>query len=96
MPKGYWIARIKVTDPEQYEKYKQLSAPAVEANGGRILVRGGTCETVEGVGRARNVIIEFPSYQAALDAYDSPEYREARAARAGAAEFDLTIVEGLA
>lgn len=89
------MARIKVTDPEQYEEYKKLSAPAVEANGGRILVRGGRSETVEGVGRSRNVLIEFPSFQAALDAYNSPEYHKARAARIGAADFDLTIVEGV-
>ena len=95
MPKAYWIARISVSDPDQYEEYKKLSGPAVTANGGRILARGGKAKTVEGIGRSRNVIIEFPSFEAALKAYESPEYHKARAARIGAADFDLTIVEGV-
>jgi uncharacterized protein (DUF1330 family) len=95
MAKGYWIAQIEVTDPEKYEGYKALSGPAAEAYGGRFLVRGGRCEGVEGATRTRNVIVEYPSYETALEAYRSPEYAKARAARADAADFNFTIVEGV-
>lgn len=95
MPKGYWIAQIEVTDPDKYEGYKALSGPAAAKYGGRFLARGGRAETFEGEGRARNVIIEYPSYETALEAYRSNEYAEARAARHGAADFNFTIVEGV-
>ena len=61
--------------------------------GGRYLVRGGTREVVEGKVRARTVVLEFPSYQAALDCYRSPEY-QAAVLRQGKAEFDLVVIEG--
>jgi len=32
---------IEVTNPAGYEEYKKLAGPAVEACGGRYLVRGG-------------------------------------------------------
>jgi len=94
MPKGYWIARVDVSDPEQYKSYVAANAEAFKAFGARFLVRSGQHKIVEGVGRARNVVIEFPSYQAALDCWDSPVYRAAVELRLPAAVADVTIVEG--
>ena len=51
-------------------------------------------ENPEGDSRSRNVVIEFPSYQAALDCWNSPEYRAAAALRAGASVMDLVIIPG--
>jgi len=62
--------------------------------GGRFLVRGGTHEIVEGRVRSRTVVLEFPSYEAALACYRGPEYQAAKRLRDGKAEFDLVIVEG--
>ncbi len=62
--------------------------------GGRFLVRGGNNEKLEGMIRSRSVVIEFPSYEAALACYKSPGYQAAAAHRKGRAEFDLIIVEG--
>jgi uncharacterized protein (DUF1330 family) len=39
-------------------------------------------------------VIEFPSYQAAVDCYRSPEYAKAKALRQGKSVVDLSIVEG--
>ena len=61
---------------------------------GRFLVRGGTFEKPEGSSKPRNVVIEFPNYQAAVDCYRSPEYQRAKAERAGASAMDLIIIEG--
>jgi len=46
------IADIKVTDPEQYKQYMALSPGAIEAAGGRFLVRGGQREFVPVLARA--------------------------------------------
>ena len=85
MPKAYWIARIDVTDPETYKVYASGAAAAFQQYGATYLVRGGAFTAAEGQARSRNVVIEFPSYQAALDCYNSKEYQAARAHRLRAA-----------
>ncbi|MCG5239826.1 DUF1330 domain-containing protein [Azospirillum doebereinerae] len=93
---AYVIADIKVTDTVAYESYKALSPNAVAVNGGRFLSRGGETAVMEGNWQPnRVVILEFPDMAAARAFYDSPEYRAARAARAGAADFNMIIVDGL-
>jgi uncharacterized protein (DUF1330 family) len=95
MPKGYWIAHVHVTDPEEYRKYVEGARIAFETHGARFLARGGQYTELEGPqGRERHVVIEFPSYQAALDCYHSDAYQSARAFRAEAGVATLTIVEG--
>jgi uncharacterized protein (DUF1330 family) len=94
MAKGYWIARVDVADAEQYKGYVAANAVAFRKFGARFLVRAGRYENPEGTSRTRNVIIEFPSYQAALDCYQSPEYRQALAIRLPVSTGDLVIVEG--
>lgn len=93
---AYLIARIEVTDPHRYEEYKALAPPAIEAHGGKYLVRGGPHETVEGETEQRRVVVlEFPDVDAARAFYHSPEYTAARAVRDGAAEGQFVIVEGV-
>jgi uncharacterized protein (DUF1330 family) len=94
MPKGYWIAHVDVREPERYKDYVATAKPAFERFGARFLARGGTSQAMEGNGRARNVVIEFPSMQAALDCYNSPEYQAAKAIRVTVADGEITIVEG--
>ena len=94
MPKGYWIARVDVRDDEAYKKYVAANAEAFSKFGARFIVRGGSHEAVEGTARARNVVIEFPSYEAALGCYRSPEYAKAMAHRQGASDADIIVIEG--
>ena len=94
MPKGYWIARVDVSDPEAYKKYVAANAEAFEKYGGRFLVRGGPFEAMEGSSRQRNVVLEFASYEAALACYNSPEYAKAKAFRTAASEGELVVIEG--
>lgn len=94
MAKGYWIGRIDVHDAARYQAYIAANAAPFAAHGARFLVRGGVFECVEGSSRSRNVVIEFPSYEAALACYHSPEYQAAKALRDPVSEGDLIIVEG--
>jgi uncharacterized protein (DUF1330 family) len=94
MAKGYWIGRVDVTDAEAYKRYVTANAKAFAKYGARFLVRGGTFEAVEGKARSRNVVIEFPSYDAAIDCYRSPEYAEALAIRLDAGIADILVIEG--
>ena len=57
MAKGYWIARIDVTDPERYKDYIAANAQPLKKYGARFLVRAGRFENPEGSSRARNVVI---------------------------------------
>jgi uncharacterized protein (DUF1330 family) len=93
MPKGYWIAHVDVRDPERYKDYVSTAKPAFERYGARFLARGGAFEVLEGNGRARNVVIEFPSLQAARDCYNSAEYQAAKAIRQTVADAEMVIVE---
>jgi uncharacterized protein (DUF1330 family) len=92
-PKGYWIVRADVHDADAYAAYIAANGEAFAAHGGRFLVRG-PAEAVEGSGRARNVVIEFPSVAAARACHASDAYQAAAALRAGAAEVDIVIAEG--
>jgi len=94
MAKGYWIGRVDVHDPETYQNYVKANAAAFSKFGARFLVRGGPFEAVEGTARARNVVIEFPSYEQALACWNSPEYAAAKAERDGHAIADIIVIEG--
>jgi len=94
MAKGYWVARVDVSDLEIYKGYIAANAEAFAKFGGKFLVRGGRFEVMEGSSRSRNVVIEFPDYAAALACYHSPEYQKALAIRAPVSEADLVVIEG--
>lgn len=94
MAKGYWIARVDVADVERYKAYVAANAEPLHAYGARFLVRGGRFECVEGSSRSRNVVIEFPSYEAALACYRSPGYQAAVALRTPVSVIDLIVIEG--
>ncbi|MVA26777.1 DUF1330 domain-containing protein [Agrobacterium vitis] len=94
MAKGYWIARVDVRDAERYKDYVSTAKPAFERFGAVFLARGGKTDAVEGQSRARNVVIEFPSFQAAYDCYHSPEYQAAVQIRQEVADGEIVLVEG--
>lgn len=94
MAKGYWIARVDVRDEERYKDYISTAKPAFERFGANFLARGGAITPLEGEHRKRNVVIEFPSVQAAVDCYNSDEYQAAKAIRQTVADAEMIIVEG--
>lgn len=88
-----WIAHVTVTDEEAYGKYAKLAGPAIAAHGGSFIARGGNYVQLEGKDRPRNVVARFPSVEAAVDCYNSPEYQEALSHAKGASERELLVVE---
>ena len=94
MKKGYWMAMMDVTDPENYPRYIAANASAFTRYGAKFLTRGGSYESPEGPTGTRHVIIEFESYEKALACYHSPEYQEALKLRQQFAKGYFAIVEG--
>ncbi|WP_026359601.1 DUF1330 domain-containing protein [Sphingomonas sp. PR090111-T3T-6A] len=96
MKPAYWIARSRIIDPEKYFEYVRKAGPASQQYGSRILSRGGRFEILEGSREfERFVLVQYPSFDAAMEFYHSQAYQEAAAFRlAGAGINELVIVEG--
>ncbi|WP_170514266.1 DUF1330 domain-containing protein [Ruegeria atlantica] len=88
-----WIAHVTVTDNEAYGKYAELAGPALAKYGGSFIARAGRYVQLEGKERPRNVVARFPSVEAAVECYNSPEYQQALDHARGASERELLIVE---
>jgi uncharacterized protein (DUF1330 family) len=91
--KGYWIAHADPAGPDGYKAYAAATALPFGMFGARFLVRGGRQEVPEGHVRVRSVVLEFPSFEAALACYRSPEYQSAVRLREGKGVMDLVIIE---
>ncbi|MFT6677147.1 MAG: hypothetical protein ACJAVM_003359 [Sulfitobacter sp.] len=96
MPKGYIIGHITVRDPEAYKEYVERDTPILKRLGGTFMVRGGQSQLMEGDTFERHVVVEFTSYQAALDAYNDPEYQDVAKIRHKNADSTILVVEGAA
>ena len=94
MAKAYWITLYRsINDPEAVAAYAKLAGPAIQAAGGRFIVRGTPAKVHEAGLVQRTVVIEFDSLQQALAAHDGAGYQEALRVLGNAAERDLRIVE---
>lgn len=94
--KGYWIARIEVTDAERYGQYAKALPAVVARFNGRFVVVGGRMEVAEGGSRPRNVVVEFPDFDTAKACWHSDDYAKVAKLRDGAAVVDVVIAEGMA
>ena len=88
-----WIAHVTVTDPDAYAKYAELAGPAIAQHGGHFIARAGRYVQLEGQKRPRNVVAKFPSVEAAVECYNSPEYQQALNHARDASERELMVVE---
>jgi uncharacterized protein (DUF1330 family) len=93
---AYWVARARIHDPVEYKKYTDLVPGIIQKHGGKVLARGGQYQIMEGPEDFhRFVVIEFPTLQAGVACFESPEYVAAAAfRRAGAGVVENVIVEG--
>jgi uncharacterized protein (DUF1330 family) len=98
MPKAYWVVTYRsVKNPEAWQAYAKLAAPAIQSAGGRFLVRSNPAKTYEAGMNQRVVLIEFDSLDKALAAHDTPAYKEAlKMLGTGNVERDMRVVEGAA
>ena len=94
MAKGYWVAHVDVDDMEEYRRYVAANAAPFAEYGARFLVRGGEYQVMEGSVRARTVVIEFDSYETALECYKSAGYEAAMKIRLPVSKGDLVVVKG--
>jgi len=95
MMPAYVIARVNITDRQQYQKYLAVVPSAIVRYDGRVIARSEGPVTLEGrEERRRVIIIEFPSVERAQEWYDSPEYRHARTLRKDAGVGELIAIEG--
>jgi uncharacterized protein (DUF1330 family) len=92
--KGYWMAMVDVRDPEGYKHYIEANAAAFAKYGAKFPVRAGRYANPEGPTGNRHVLVEFESYDKAIECYESPEYREALKYRLAASTGHFVIVEG--
>jgi uncharacterized protein (DUF1330 family) len=93
---AYIIVEIEITDPVGYEEYKKQAAATVEQYGGKYIVRGGACETLEGDWKPkRMVILQFDNMERAKAWLNSPEYVEPRKQRHRTAKTRMILVDGL-
>jgi uncharacterized protein (DUF1330 family) len=93
---AYWVARSRIHDPVEYKKYTDLVPGIIARHGGKVLARGGRYRIMEGPETFhRFIVIEFPTFEAAVTCFDSPDYAAAAAFRRdGAGEVENVIVEG--
>jgi uncharacterized protein (DUF1330 family) len=82
MAKAYWVARVDVNNEDGFKPYAAANAAIFKKFGGRYVVRGGKFDGMEGSSRSRNVVIEFPDYQANI------KVRQPHSA------VDLIVIEG--
>ena len=99
---GYAITQIEITNAEDYKEYLSKVTDIVTkfggeylVRGGEFLVRGGEFSHVEGEWKnSRNIIIKFPSYEKALEWYNSEEYKPVRQIRLDNSVGNFIIVKG--
>ena len=71
---GFIIANIDVKNPEAYKEYIEKVRPIVEKFGGEYLVRAGEYKVIDGEWKyPRTVIIKFPTYEKALEWFNSED-----------------------
>ena len=92
--KGYWVAKANVISSDKQQEYGKLAEEVVKQFDGKFIVRGGRQETKEGNEYSINVVVEFPSYEIAISAYESEEYQKALKVLDGGAIRLYAVVEG--
>jgi uncharacterized protein (DUF1330 family) len=95
MAKGYWVVTYReIKDPAKLAAYAKLAGPAIEALGGRYLMRGSPVKAYEGGLMERVVVSEWDTVAKAIAAHDSPGYQAALKALGDGVVRDIRIMEG--
>lgn len=95
---AYLLVQGVVTDPEGFKAYNAALPPIYAKYGGAhiSLTPAVKVQVIEGDAENRSIVIsKFPSKEAALAFWHSPEYTAAKALRAGKGSFFVTLLDGL-
>ena len=96
MAKGYWVSCYRsIKNQDKLAEYAKLAGPAIQAAGGRFVIRGMTDKAYEQGVKQRTVVVEFESLAAAHTAHDGPAYQQALKVLGDAVERDFRIIEGV-
>jgi uncharacterized protein (DUF1330 family) len=96
MPKGYFFVVIEIADPAAYEAYRTKVPDIISTHGGRILVRGGDPQPLDGaMPHRRHVIVEFDSPEAVKKFYYSEAYQAVLPIRLNASDGFACLLTGL-
>jgi len=97
MPKAYWVVTYRsVKNPEAWQAYAKLAAPAIQSAGGRFLIRNKPAKIYEAGMPERVVLVEFDSLDQAIACHDTPAYKEAlKVLGTGNVDRDMRVVEGV-
>ena len=95
MNKGYWVVRANINNFDEYSKYIEIATEVIKKHSGNFIVRGGNQTEFEQKGFDRTVVVEFNSYQDALDCYNSSEYKSALKLVEISALRLVSVVEGV-
>lgn len=93
---AYMIVTAKIADRDAFiNGYGAAAGKLVEQMGGRYVLRGPGAQLLEGDfgDGASMVISEWPDKAAALTFWNSPEYAEVKALRAGIADCQVLLIE---
>ena len=95
--KGYWISTAKIINQELFDEYVKKVGPWLKQVRGEVFAKDTEPQGKEKTQDANLAIIcEFSSMKAAIEAYESEEYRELSKLRVKATENStFTILEGL-
>lgn len=78
MKKGYWVVAYRsVSDESALKDYGKLAIAAIEAGGGKPLIRTSDVESRESGMKQRVVVTEFESFEKAIATYNSAAYKAA-------------------
>ena len=92
---GFAIFNIDIKRPKEYKKYVKKVKPIAERYGGEYIIRGGESTIVEGSwAYPRTVVIKFPSYEKALEWYNSEEYKPIKQIRLDNSVANGIIIKG--
>ncbi len=93
---GYVIFNINIKNSEGYKKYVAKIGDIIKKFGGEYLVRGGEYKVMEGEWKhPRTVVIKFPTYNKALEWYNSEEYKLIKPIRLANSEANGIIIKGV-
>lgn len=93
---AYLMVQSTIADEKKFQKYREAVVPLIVKFGGKLLIRAGKVEVLEGQPDERPMVVfEFPSMEAVHAFWNSPEYVPVKAIRQGAATLNICAVPGI-